>query len=153
MQFPLHQYPTYSKVPEAIKAIRKLPFGNFVSFPAEMIRTSFNILNIGAKEIASSNEALRQIGYRRMIGASFTLGGAGTSALNLASAITGTTLEELDAYKRSFAAPWNKDSILLPMTKWKEGKGKAINFSYFSPYEVIQKPFSSLITEIEQGKL
>jgi hypothetical protein len=88
-------YPTYSKVPEAIKAIRKLPFGNFVSFPAEMIRTSFNILNIGAKEIASSNEALRQIGYRRMIGASFTLGGAGTAALNLASAITGTTLEEL----------------------------------------------------------
>ena len=146
-------YPTYSKVPEAIKAIRKLPFGNFVSFPAEMIRTTFNVLNIGAKEIASSNEALRQIGYRRMIGASFTLGGAGTASLNLASAITGTTLEELEAYKRSFAAPWNKDSILLPMTKWKEGIGKAINFSYFSPYEVVQKPFSSLITEIEQGKL
>jgi len=146
-------YPTYSKVPEAIKAIRKLPFGNFVSFPAEMIRTTFNIMNIGAKEMASSNEALRQIGYRRMIGASFTLGGAGTSALNLASALTGTTLEELDAYKRSFAASWNKDSILLPMTKWKEGKGKAINFSYFSPYEVVQKPFSSLFTEIEQGKL
>jgi hypothetical protein len=146
-------YPTYSKVPEAIKAIRKLPFGNFVSFPAEMIRTSFNILNIGAKEIASSNEALRQIGYRRMIGASFTLGGAGTSALNLASAITGTTLEELEAYKRSFAAPWNKDSILLPMNKWKNGVGKAINFSYFSPYEVVQKPFEALITEIEQGKL
>ena len=146
-------YPTYSKVPEAIKAIRKLPFGNFVSFPAEMIRTTFNVLNIGAKEIASSNEALRQIGYRRMIGASFTLGGAGTASLNLASAITGTTLEELEAYKRSFAAPWNKDSILLPMTKWKEGIGKAINFSYFSPYEVVQNPFSSLITEIEQGKL
>ena len=118
-----------------------------------MIRTTFNVLNIGAKEIASSNEALRQIGYRRMIGASFTLGGAGTASLNLASAITGTTLEELEAYKRSFAAPWNKDSILLPMTKWKEGIGKAINFSYFSPYEVVQKPFSSLITEIEQGKL
>ena len=146
-------YPTYSKVPEAIKAIRKLPFGNFVSFPAEMIRTTFNILNTGAKEIASSNEALRQIGYRRMIGASFTLGGAGTSALNLASAITGTTIDELDAYKRSFAAPWNKDSTLLPMTKWKDGVGKAINFSYFSPYEVVQKPFESLITEIEQGKL
>jgi len=146
-------YPTYSKVPEAIKVLRKLPFGNFVSFPAEMMRTSFNILNIGAKEIASSNEALRQIGYRRMIGASFTLGGAGTAALNLASAITGTTLEELDAYKQSFAAPWNKGSILLPMNKWKNGVGKAINFSYFSPYEVIQKPFEALITELEQGKL
>ena len=61
-----------------------------------MIRTTFNILNVGAKEIASNNEALRQIGYRRMIGAGFTLGGAGTSTLNLASALTGTTLEELE---------------------------------------------------------
>ena len=61
-------YPTYSKVPEAIKAIRKLPFGNFVSFPAEMMRTTYNITNIAAKEISSSNPLLRQTGYRRMIG-------------------------------------------------------------------------------------
>ena len=146
-------YPTYSKVPEAIKAIRKLPFGNFVSFPAEMIRTSFNIANIGAKEIASSDPLLRQLGYRRLIGASFTLGGAGKGALGIATALTGTTIEELEAYKRSFAAPWNKDSILLPMNKWKDGVGKAINFSYFSPYEVIQKPIDSFLKEVEAGKL
>ena len=34
-------YPTYSKVPEFVQNIRKLPFGNFVSFPAEMIRTTY----------------------------------------------------------------------------------------------------------------
>ena len=39
------------------------------------------------------------------------------------------------------------------MNKWKCGVCKAINFSYFSPYEVVQKPFEALITEIEQGKL
>ena len=38
-------YPTYSKVPEVIKNLRKLPFGNFVSFPAEMIRTTHNIVS------------------------------------------------------------------------------------------------------------
>ena len=34
-----------------IQDIRKLPFGNFVSFPAEMIRTSFNLVNIAAKKL------------------------------------------------------------------------------------------------------
>ena len=146
-------YPTYSKVPEAIKAIRKLPFGNFVSFPSEMIRTSFNLVNIGAKEIASSNPLLRQMGYRRMMGTAFTLGGAGKGALEIASFVTGTPLEELEAYKRSFAAPWNEDSILLPMNKWIGGVGKAINFSYFSPYEVVQKPFSSFMRELQRRKM
>ena len=145
-------YPTYSKVPEAIKAIRKLPFGNFVSFPAEMMRTSFNIIDIGMKEIASSNAALRQIGYRRMIGAYTVLGGAGTAALNLASELTGTTLEEIEAY-RSFAADWNKNSILLPIDKWVKGKGKAINFSYFSPYDVVQRPFEAMFATWKEGKL
>jgi len=146
-------YPTYSKVPEAIKAVRKLPFGNFVSFPSEMIRTSFNLVNIAAKEIASSNPLLRQVGYRKMMGTAFTLGGAGEGALQIASFVTGTSIEELEAYKRSFAAPWNEDSILLPMTKWVGGIGKAINFSYFSPYEVVQKPVSSFMRELQRRKM
>jgi hypothetical protein len=146
-------YPTYSKVPEVIRDIRKLPFGNFVSFPAEMIRTSFNLVNIAAKEISSSNPVLRQIGYRRMMGTAFTIGGASKGALGIATALTGTTIDEIDAYKRSFAASWNKDSVLIPMDKWKEGKGKAINFSYFSPYEVVQKPIESFMRELQQGKM
>jgi hypothetical protein len=146
-------YPTYSKVPEVIKGIRKLPFGNFVSFPAEMIRTSFNLVNIAAKEISSSNPLLRQIGYRRMMGTAFTIGGAGKGALGIATALTGTTINDIEAYKRSFAASWNKDSTLIPMNKWEKGKGKAINFSYFSPYEVVQKPIESFMKELKDGKM
>ena len=146
-------YPTYSKVPEAIKAIRKLPFGNFVSFPAEMMRTTYNITNIAAKEISSSNPLLRQIGYRRMIGAYTVLGGAGTAAVNIASELTGTTLDELEAYKNSFAAPWNENAVLLPLDKWIKGKGKAINFSYFSPYDVVQKPVEAFMKAHHEGKM
>ena len=146
-------YPTYSKVPEAIKAIRKLPFGNFVSFPAEMMRTSYNIINLAAKEISSSNPLLRQIGYRRMMGAYTVLGGAGTAAVNIASELTGVTLEELDAYKNSFAADWNKNAILLPLNKWVKGEGKAINFSYFSPYDVVQKPFEAFMKTLHEGRM
>ena len=94
-------YPTYSKVPQVIKDIRKLPFGNFVSFPAEMIRTTYNILSIGAKEATSSNAQLRQMGYRRLLGAFVTLGGAEKGVSTLAQNLTGTTMEQIDAYKRS----------------------------------------------------
>ncbi len=47
--------PTYSKVPIAIQALRRTPFGNFVSFPAEMLRTTFNNFAISMKEASSAN--------------------------------------------------------------------------------------------------
>jgi hypothetical protein len=146
-------YPTYSKVPEAIKAIRKLPFGNFVSFPAEMMRTTYNIIGIAAKEISSSNPVLRQMGYRRMMGAYTVLGGAGTAAMNIATELTGTSLEDIEAYRNSFAADWNKNAILLPLDKWIKGVGKAINFSYFSPYDVVQKPVEAFMRTLHEGRM
>jgi len=146
-------YPTYSKVPQVIKDLRKLPFGNFISFPAEMIRTTYNILSIGAKEATSSNAQLRQMGYRRLLGAFVTLGGAEKGVSTLAQNLTGTTMEQIEAYKRSLSAPWDSRAAILPVNKWKDGVGKAINFSYFSPYDVISQPFRAAIKTIEEGKL
>jgi len=146
-------YPTYSKVPEFVQNIRKLPFGNFVSFPAEMIRTTSNILSIGLKEAASSNPLLRQQGYRRLIGASVVLGGANEAAGQMAQAFTGVTQEQIDAYKKSLAAPWNSRATIIPINKWKDGVGKAVNFSYFSPYDVVTQPFYATIKTLEEGKL
>ena len=144
-------YPTYSKVPEFIQAIRKLPFGNFVSFPAEMIRTTTNIVSIGMKEATSSNPQLRQMGLRRLLGAYVTLVGTGKAVGATAEALTGVTLEEIEAYKRSLSAPWEKRAQLIPINKWKDGVGKAVNFSYFSPYEVITKPIESMFKEWQEG--
>ena len=146
-------YPTYSKVPEFVQNIRKLPFGNFVSFPAEMIRTTSNILSIGLKEAASDNPLLRQQGYRRLIGASTVLGGANEAAGAMAQAFTGVTGEQIEAYKRSLAAPWNSRATIIPINKWKDGIGKAVNFSYFSPYDVVTQPFNATIKTLEEGKL
>jgi len=146
-------YPTYSKVPEVIKNLRKLPFGNFVSFPAEMIRTTFNILSLGLKEATSSNAQLRQNGYRRLMGALVTLGGAEKGVSTLAQNLTGITNEQIEAYKRSLSAPWDSRAAIIPINKWKDGVGKAINFSYFSPYDVVKQPFSAALKTLEEGKL
>ena len=146
-------YPTYSKVPKAIQDLRKLPFGNFVSFPAEMIRTTFNILTVGAKEATSANPKLRQMGLRRLLGAYTVLGGASKGVLGLATGLSGVTIEQLEAYKRSLAAPWNSRATILPINKWKDGVGKAVNFSYFSPYDVVTQPIEALFKTIEEGNL
>ena len=146
-------YPTYSKVPEFVQNIRKLPFGNFVSFPAEMIRTTTNILDIGMKEAMSSNPLLRQQGYRRLIGASIVLGGANEAAGQMAQAFTGVTEDQVDAYKRSLSAPWNSRATIIPINKWKDGIGKAVNFSYFSPYDAVTQPFNAAIKTIEEGQM
>jgi hypothetical protein len=118
-----------------------------------MIRTTFNILTVGAKEATSANPKLRQMGYRRLLGAYTVLGGSAKGALALASSLSGVTLEQLEAYKRSIAAPWDSRATILPINKWKDGVGKAINFSYFSPYDVVTQPIESLFKTIEEGNL
>ena len=146
-------YPTYSKVPEFVQSIRKLPFGNFVSFPAEMIRTTYNIIELGAKEATSANPKLRQMGLRRLLGAYVTLSGTGAAVTKTAQALTGVTMDEIEAYKRSLSAPWEKRAQIIPINKWKEGVGKAINFSYFSPYEVVTKPIEAMFKEWQEGTI
>ena len=56
-------YPTYSKVPQFIQDIRKIPFfGNFVSFQAEILRTGMNIMNFGLRQASHPNPRIRQMG-------------------------------------------------------------------------------------------
>ena len=51
------------------------------------------------------------------------------------------------------SAPWNSRAAILPINKWVDGVGKAINFSYFSPYDVVTQPVNSLLKTIEEGNL
>ena len=146
-------YPTYSKVPEFVQSIRKLPFGNFVSFPAEMIRTTYNIVELGAKEATSANPKLRQMGLRRLLGAYVTLVGTGEAVSKTAQALTGVTMDEIEAYKRSLSAPWETRAQIIPINKWKDGIGKAINFSYFSPYDVVTKPIEATYKQWQEGTI
>ena len=43
--------PNYAYVSEFIKGLRKLPVGNFVAFPAEIMRTGTNIVSSALDEI------------------------------------------------------------------------------------------------------
>ena len=98
-------YPTYSKVPDVIKAIRILPFGNFVAFPAEMLRTSANIMQVSLRGISSNNPKLRAMGLQRLLGLVTVFGAAEYGASKLSEALSGLSDEEVAVYKTFFAAP------------------------------------------------
>jgi len=146
-------YPTYSKVPPSIQNLRKLPVGAFISFPAEIIRTSANIMSIGLKEAGHSNPYIRQMGLRRLLGFGLTSFAVGKGVTETAQFLTGTTSTQWDAYKRSGAAVWDSRSKLIPIEGWENGESAAINFSYFSPYDVLQAPFNAALAAAKEQNL
>ena len=146
--------PTYSKVPEIIKNLRALPFGNFIAFPAEILRTSSNLLTLGARELTSSNPFIRQMGARRLIGTAATFGGVGTIVQQTAESITGVGQDIMDSFQRSFAPEYQKNSTLIPLTKPDEnGKFKYVNFSYSNPYNSILQPINAVLKAYGDGTL
>ena len=145
-------YPTYSKVPPVVQGIRNLPIGNFVSFPAEIIRTTSNNLIMGLKMSSHANPGIRQMGIRRLMGASMTLYGIGKGVSETAYYLTGTTEAQWDAYKRAVAAPWDKNKNLVPITSFKDGESAFVNFSYFTPYDMFDDTIDALLANAyEQG--
>ena len=146
-------YPTYSKVPPVIQNLRKLPLGTFVSFPAEILRTGANIVHFGLKQASSNNPTVRQMGLRRLLGGFMTLYAGGTGIVQTAQFLTNSTSAQWDAYKRSSAAPWDKNSSLLPIKGWKDGESAAINYSYFSPYDSLYAPMAAALAKASQQKL
>ena len=82
------------------------------------------------------------------------LGGANRSSwYKLLKQFSGVTEEQIDAYKRSLSAPWNSRATIIPINKWKDGVGKAVNFSYFSPYDVVTQPFNATMKTLEEGNI
>jgi len=146
-------YPTYSKVPPVIQQLRKLPLGNFISFPAEILRTGANIIGIGLKEAAHPNRAIQQMGIRRLTGAFLTSYAVGKGFTELAQFLTNSTESQWNAYKRSSAASWDATSNLLAVKGWKNGESAAINFSYFSPYDSLYQPLDAAIAQAQKQNL
>jgi len=145
--------PTYSKVPDIIKGIRNLPLGNFVAFPAETLRTSFNVMNISTKEILSGDPILREMGYRGLLGLFTTQGAKAIAIKKLYGAITGLTEDIMEEYQANLAPGYQRNSQLLAITKAVEGKFKMVDLSTVLPYDYVRRPWEAINNLIEQKKL
>ena len=136
--------PNYELVPDAVKGLRMLPLGNFIAFPAEILRTGFNILNTSAKELASSDVAIREIGMKRLMGGITAFGVAGDGLQRFAQKLTDTSDEELNAANR-LAATWQRNSQFIPVGRDKNGNFEYIDFSHTNPYDLLSRGFRTML--------
>ena len=139
-------------VPFVSTVIRNSPLGNFVAFPSEIIRNTANAVSRGITELASENTAIQKIGMRRLTGAVATTSMLPAGLVSLGSALTGVEKEKIDAYKRSFAAPWDRTASLIPIASDKDGNPtQFINFSYMNPYDYLKRPVERVFQEVANG--
>jgi hypothetical protein len=111
--------PNYAFVSDAIKGLRKLPVGNFVAFPAEIIRTGTNIVDTALKEIfyttTINGKVVRPLaarGRQRLMGMAIT-----TTVLPLGTVAAMQTYidvskDELQALRR-YVPQWSKILFLF----------------------------------------
>ena len=145
--------PNYELVPQVIKDIRGLPVGNFIAFPAEILRTGFNTLETAAKELTSDDKAIREIGMRRLMGSLSTFYVAGPALRDMSMKLAGVSEEEMEA-ARTLAADYQKNSTLIALGRDQDGLLELMDYSRFNPYDALIRPFETLLNSLdEQDKL
>ena len=151
--------PNYDYVGEFIKGLRKLPVGNFMAFPAEILRTSTNIVKRSLDEIFMQVKndkgelvtPLRGIGMQRLIGMTTTATVVPYATAEAFKAIYNVADEELEAMRR-FVPKWSKNSVLLPIRDKETNELKYIDFSHTNAYDTIYRPFLTVINAVNAGK-
>ena len=150
--------PNYDYVSDFVKGLRKLPIGNFVSFPAEIARTGTNIVRRALREINETItlpdgrvvKPMEGIGYTRLMGFTTTVAAIPVATTAAFQALYDVTDEEREAIRR-FAAQWSKNSTLLPI-KQEDGSFKYIDFSHANAYDTLIRPLQSIVNAVQDGR-
>ena len=150
--------PNYDYVSDFVKGLRKLPIGNFVSFPAEIARTGTNIIRRGLREIneeiilpdGTKVKPFESIGYTRLFGMGATTLAVPAATAEAFAAIYNVTDDEREALRR-YVADWSKNSTLLPI-KDEEGNFKYVDFSHANAYDTLVRPIQTVINSVADGR-
>jgi len=156
-------------VPEAIKRLRRIPFiGNFMSFPAEIIRTSGNIVDRGLREMSfkALNEAgdsiipgltreqalrlqreVRAIGAQRVSGYVAMATMAPIAAKEASHSVLGITPEQEELMQQNAAFFTKGHQLMYISEPDKEGNAEYVDLSYMLPYEFMLTPARAAMQE------
>ena len=151
--------PNYDYVSEFIQGLRKYPIGNFVSFPAEILRTGTNIVRRALSEINGTItkadgtviKPFQGIGYTRLFGFGATVAAVPAGAVELGKTLYDVTDDELQAIRR-YVADWSKNSTIIPIKDKETGKFKYVDFSHANAYDTLIRPIQSVINAVAAGE-
>ena len=149
--------PNYAFVSDFVKGLRKLPLGNFVAFPAEIMRTGTNIVDTALDEIFytvkignETKSPLRNRGLQRLFGMAVTSTVLPAGAVATLQTIHDVSDEEINAMRR-YVAEWSKNSTLLPFRS-KDGKLEYIDYSHMNAYDTLTRPIQTVINAVNEGR-
>jgi len=170
--------PNYSYIGRTGQVLRQSPFGNFIAYPLEIMRTGNGIytsaideITFGKKlmqltgesgtqsnmskilnnqDLAKAGKLLQGVGHRRLFGFGITTSGLPVALTAGFQAINNVSNDELDSLRR-FVPEWSRNSTLLPVGRNEKGYLKYIDFSYANAYDPIVRPFGAIMTELTQG--
>ena len=150
--------PNYAYVSDFVQGLRKYPVGNFVSFPAEIMRTSTNIVETALKEInfkiqlpsGAIVQPFKSIGKQRLRGMALTTAVVPASIATGAAMLYDVTKDEIEALRR-YVPKWSKNSTLIPIRN-EDGKLSYIDFSRMNAYDLLLKPIQGVINSIDSGR-
>ena len=137
--------PNYAYVSDFVKATRRSPLGNFVSWPAEIMRTTAHIMKTGLQEI--KDPVFARNGYERLVGLGIAYATIPPMLVEGVRGLYGITREQLQAM-REMVAPWSVDSTLIPIRD-EDGNYKYIDFSGAFFYDTVVNPVQSVISQAE----
>lgn len=149
-----HTIPNYDYVGNFVKILRRTPLGNFVAFPTEIIRTSFNMAWLAGKEINSGNQQQMIQGYRRLLGLGTMAVGLPAMALAYGKAESGVDDEDLEAARR-ILPEYAKNNFIIPVSKRSAEEGGGFNFidgSHLFVYDTISRIPFTVFNAIREGE-
>ncbi|MDZ7870130.1 MAG: hypothetical protein U5L02_13200 [Rheinheimera sp.] len=139
-------YPTYSMVGRAIKKLARFPLmGTFVSFPAEIIRTTANMLRYSAQDMKSDNPAIRAMARKRLTGM-VLVSGMFYALSAITAAMLGVDDEEEEAI-RDVGPSWQKNSTFLFYGRDDKGKLQYFDISFLDPYGYFKRPITAMLRD------
>jgi len=97
--------------------------------------------------VVNNDNPFYRIGATRISGMAFTLGAVPAAFVEGSKALYNVSKDELEAL-RQFVPDWSRNSTLIPMRDEKTGELKYIDFSHSNAYDVVAKPFRTLLNEV-----
>lgn len=136
--------PNYGYVGDFVKSMRRTPLGNFMSWPASVIRSGLKTFELAQKEIR--DPVLHSQGVKRMMTFGTVTAAALPAIQSMVHGAFGIT-NKMVAASRFFVPDFSRNSTLI-LTQDADGNFKYIDGSGSFVYDTLTSPFQSIIAEV-----
>lgn len=147
--------PNYALVPKVLKRLRGAPVGDFMSFPAEMMRTSKNLVKYTLQDMTSGNNKLRNQAYKRLAGMSL-VGTGGYGAIDYTANVNDISEDQRQAINR-VVPRWERDTAKVFMGPIKKDYRGNVYVDYYNmgpldPYEYLKTAARTTMRLMQEDK-